>query len=39
MILEDSMKFTKEGMDLSAFNDPVDALEKIKEGLSTEIIS
>lgn len=33
-----SMKFTKEGMDISAFNDPVEALEKIKGGLTADIV-
>ncbi len=33
-----SMKFTKEGMDLSAFSDPLEALEKIKGGLKADIV-
>lgn len=33
-----SMKFKKEGMDISAFSDPLDALEKIKAGLLADIV-
>jgi CheY-like chemotaxis protein len=33
-----SMKFTKEGMDVTAISDPKEALDKFKEGLTPDIL-
>lgn len=33
-----SMKFTKEGMEVVAIPDPLEALEKIREGLNPDIL-
>jgi CheY-like chemotaxis protein len=33
-----SMKFVKEGLDVNAFNDPIEALEKIKGGVQADIV-
>jgi CheY-like chemotaxis protein len=33
-----SMKFTKEGMEVVTINDPKEALDKFKEGLTTDIL-
>jgi len=33
-----SMKFSREGLDVNAFNDPTEALEKIKGGLTADIV-